>query len=399
MGALLAVFLGRKFKASKFKTIAKLAISRVTILKNQKQVRYSHAKSDVVELLNCGHQERALLRVEHMIKEQNLVDAFIMIEDYCYLLIDRITLLKKEKECHDEVKEAISTLIFASSRCGEFPELQEIRGIFESKFGKEFAARAIELRNNCGVNPKKLSVRRPSLENRMKVLKETASEKGIVLHLEEDTPVVAEEKLDDKKKKMIPQQQQQEEIDETEPQDKPLVLIEVLNPVEKLSKSTKARNKYRDVTAAALEAFESAAYAASAARAAVELSRPKCQESDRDDHNGFSHPGPTNCKLVIAYEDPEKMENSNDTSVFKKIHLVDYSNSESESEDMAENNGGMCLRKLKESKNKLGIDRKPSALSSDSDWNIPSPKHQELDFIQSQVFPQVKPKALASQMQ
>jgi vacuolar protein sorting-associated protein IST1 len=58
------------------------------------------------------------------------------------------------RECPDELKEAVSSLIFASSRCGEFPELQEIRGVFVSRFGKEIAACAVELRSNCGVNPK-----------------------------------------------------------------------------------------------------------------------------------------------------------------------------------------------------------------------------------------------------
>lgn len=58
------------------------------------------------------------------------------------------------RECPDELKEAVSSLIFATSRCGGFPELQQIREMFVSRFGKEFAARAAELRNNCGVNHK-----------------------------------------------------------------------------------------------------------------------------------------------------------------------------------------------------------------------------------------------------
>ena len=56
--------------------------------------------------------------------------------------------------CPDELKEAISSLLYAASRCGEFPELQEIRAVLTSRFGKEFASNAIELRNNCGVNHK-----------------------------------------------------------------------------------------------------------------------------------------------------------------------------------------------------------------------------------------------------
>ena len=56
--------------------------------------------------------------------------------------------------CPDELKEAISGLLYASTRCGEFPELQEICAAFTSRYGKEFVASAIELRNHCRVNPK-----------------------------------------------------------------------------------------------------------------------------------------------------------------------------------------------------------------------------------------------------
>lgn len=37
------------------------------------------------------------LQVEHVMKEQNMMDAFAMIMDYCSLLIDRVMLLKKDK--------------------------------------------------------------------------------------------------------------------------------------------------------------------------------------------------------------------------------------------------------------------------------------------------------------
>ena len=60
------------------------------------------------------------------------------------------------RDCPDELKEATSSLIFASSRCGELPESQKMREIFTSKFGQEFAVNAVELHRNNGVNPKVL---------------------------------------------------------------------------------------------------------------------------------------------------------------------------------------------------------------------------------------------------
>lgn len=47
----------------------------------------------------------------------------------------------------------MSSLVYAATRCGQFPELQELRTVFTSRFGKEFVTCAIQLRNNCRVNP------------------------------------------------------------------------------------------------------------------------------------------------------------------------------------------------------------------------------------------------------
>lgn len=37
------------------------------------------------------------LQVEQVIKEQNTLDAFVMIEGYCHLLLDRIELIQEER--------------------------------------------------------------------------------------------------------------------------------------------------------------------------------------------------------------------------------------------------------------------------------------------------------------
>ncbi|KAJ6290606.1 hypothetical protein OIU78_026365 [Salix suchowensis] len=267
MGKKLDALFPRKFNTSKFSSLAKLAISRIAILKNRKQVRVSFAKSDVIQLLNLGYQERALLRVEHVIKDQGMADAFDMMEDYIHFLVDRVVQLQKNRECPDELKEAVSSLIFASSRCGEFPELQEIRGIFTSRFGKEFAAGAI-IEN--------LSGRQPSLESRKKLLKGIATENGIILNLVEDDPENFH--VDHQQ-----QQQHHHHHQHHQQQQQPNVFRE-----EELYGSSRGR-KYKDVASAALEAFEAAVYAAQAARVAVELSRYESLENEQHGHGDSSH--------------------------------------------------------------------------------------------------------------
>ncbi|CAA0818613.1 Regulator of Vps4 activity in the MVB pathway protein [Striga hermonthica] len=154
MGKKLDVLLRRSFKTSKFKATVAMAVSRLAVLRNQRHARCSIARSDVVEFLKNNSHERAILRVEQVIKEQNMLDVFVLVEGYCHLLVERVHLFEQQKVCPEELKEAVSTLIYVASRCGEFPELQHIRSIFASRFGRDFAARAVELRNNCGVNPK-----------------------------------------------------------------------------------------------------------------------------------------------------------------------------------------------------------------------------------------------------
>ncbi|KAJ6707621.1 VACUOLAR PROTEIN SORTING-ASSOCIATED PROTEIN IST1-RELATED [Salix viminalis] len=383
---------GRKSKRSKFGSLAKLAVSRIAILKNKTQVRFDQAKSDVIQLLNLGHQERALLRVEHVIKNQNMVDVYAMMEDYLHFLNDRIVQLETNKECPDELKEAVSSLIFASSRCGEFPELQEIRGDFVSRFGKQIAACAVELRSNCGVNPKiiqKFSTTQASLESRKKLLKDIASENGIVLHLEEDAPLVAQEKMDFSRPKQHAEDSKPAKFGVTESQARTHVF-----PEEELSESLKGRKKYKDVAAAAQEAFESAAYAAHAARAAVELSRYDSRDDEQDDRGDSSHgqgslydsDGSLTPDLRGRYEASEENKRSNDRMVFNGKYTNDNISSESEDENVGGN--GRVHLGFEESRTNPGFDRTLSNSSSDSVRNMwnernPTPKHHDLDLYRN----------------
>ncbi|GAB2299964.1 hypothetical protein Dimus_034009 [Dionaea muscipula] len=201
---------------SKLQKWAKHALTRATVLKNQHLSRCSHARSDVDQLLKLGHQEQALLRVEHVIREQNMVDVFAMVEKYCHLLAERATPSNKDRT--RELKEAISSLIFVSTRIGEFPELLRIRDILASKFGKKYTTNCTDS-HSCDVNLQmiqKFSTRQQSFENRLMVLKEIATENGISLHLGEDLTVIA--KLNARANKIKRQAQHNESATSESPQ-------------------------------------------------------------------------------------------------------------------------------------------------------------------------------------
>ncbi|KAJ4791352.1 Regulator of Vps4 activity in the MVB pathway protein [Rhynchospora pubera] len=271
MGRKLDILLGRISRENaKLKSLLSVTASRAVVLKSRRVVRCNNTRDDVAQLLILGHHDRALLRVEHVVKEQNMVDVYSMIESYCYVISERCAMLEKTtRECPEELQEAVSGLIFATSRCGDLQELQDVRRIFVSRFGKEFVEAATQLRNGCAVDLKliqKLSTRLPSLETRQKVLQEIATEKGIKLEsnveISFQTPAAITATTHH-----VDQHQTGGDLDDA-------FLKEEMG-------------KYKDASTAAQAAFRSAASAAAAAKAAMELSKSDFRGNDGG-HNSKS---------------------------------------------------------------------------------------------------------------
>ncbi|XP_023522757.1 uncharacterized protein LOC111786761, partial [Cucurbita pepo subsp. pepo] len=143
--------LGRS-RSSSFRRLVQNALEHLETLKKLRHGRYVEDRKDAARLLHEGLPKLALSRCEQMIRHQNLMDAYGMMEGYLNLLRERLYLLAPGRECPKELEEAVSSVVFAASRCEDFPELEEIKSVLSSRFGREFAARAVELRINNTVN-------------------------------------------------------------------------------------------------------------------------------------------------------------------------------------------------------------------------------------------------------
>ncbi|KAK3018433.1 hypothetical protein RJ639_004250 [Escallonia herrerae] len=174
--------LHRSFKPAKCKTSLKLATSRSKLLKNKKGVQVNQMKKELAQLLESGQDQTARIRVEHVIREEKMIAAYDLIEIYCELIAARLPIIESQKNCPIDLKEAIASVIFASPRCADVPELLDVRKHFTAKYGKEFITAAIELRPNCGVSRmlvEKLSAVAPDGQTKMKVLNAIADEHNI----------------------------------------------------------------------------------------------------------------------------------------------------------------------------------------------------------------------------
>ncbi|KAD6119480.1 hypothetical protein E3N88_10751 [Mikania micrantha] len=167
------------FKGSKCKTLLKLTIPRIKLLRNRREIHIKQMRRDIAKLLETGQEATARIRVEHIIREEKMMAAQEIIELFCELVVVRLPIIEAQRECPLDLKEAISSLCFAAPRCADLPELIQVQMAFSSKYGKEFVAAATELMPECGVNRQlieHLSVRAPAPDVKLNLLKEIAEE-------------------------------------------------------------------------------------------------------------------------------------------------------------------------------------------------------------------------------
>lgn len=177
--SMLDSFFSKGFKGSKCKTLLKLTIPRIKLLRNRRELHIKQMRKDIAKLLETGQEATARIRVEHIVREENMMAAQEIIELFCELVAVRLPIIESQRECPLDLKEAISSICFAAPRCADLPELLQVQLAFASKYGREFVAAATELMPDCGVNRQLielLSVRAPSPEKKLKLLKEIAEE-------------------------------------------------------------------------------------------------------------------------------------------------------------------------------------------------------------------------------
>nr|XP_029122334.1 IST1 homolog isoform X1 [Elaeis guineensis] len=161
------------------KTCLNLAISRIKLLHNKRELQLKNMRREIFQYLQTGQEAIARIRVEHVIREQNILAAYEIIELFCEFVLARVPILETQRNCPSELQEAVASIIFASPRCSDLPELMQVRNLFAAKYGKEFVSAASELRPDSSVNRtiiEKLSVRAPPADLKLKVLKAIAQE-------------------------------------------------------------------------------------------------------------------------------------------------------------------------------------------------------------------------------
>ncbi|XP_029649103.1 IST1 homolog [Octopus sinensis] len=149
---------------TKLSTNLRLTVNRLKLLEKKKAELAQKARREIADYICNGKEDRARIRVEHIIREDYLVEAMELLEMYCDLLLARFGLIQTQKELDSGLEEAIASLIWVTPRLqSDIQEFKQISEQFGAKYGKEFAqaCRTNALNNVSEKVMHKLSVQAP----------------------------------------------------------------------------------------------------------------------------------------------------------------------------------------------------------------------------------------------
>ncbi|XP_071731884.1 uncharacterized protein [Rutidosis leptorrhynchoides] len=169
---MLDALLKSKFYA-KCKSEIKMTLKRIEIIKRKRNAMQKFLKNDVADLLQTGLDSNAYDRVEQLYADQILSSCYEFVELSCAFILSQLSAINKQRECPDDCKEAISTLMFAAARFADLPELREIRSIFAERYGNYFEAYVNQqFVRNLKADP-------PSKDLKLQMLQDIALDSGI----------------------------------------------------------------------------------------------------------------------------------------------------------------------------------------------------------------------------
>ncbi|CAA7049650.1 unnamed protein product [Microthlaspi erraticum] len=203
-------FLFRRWrKASKCKELLRQLQSRLKLLKNKKYAISRHLRDDIALFIRINDLTRALLRAEQLFLVENSISIYDLLLHFSDFILLHFSSIRKHRELvKDDINEAVSSLVFASARCGELHELRKIRELFGQRYGQTYITTTLQLHHGNLVNfqiKEKLSVTTVSEDLKSKLLDEIAKESGLRLEILrlEYTPEIEKQVNEEEEKKVI----------------------------------------------------------------------------------------------------------------------------------------------------------------------------------------------------
>ncbi|KAI6242032.1 IST1-like protein [Aphelenchoides fujianensis] len=159
---------------AKLKTNLRLAANRLRLLQKKKTEQAMKARTEIADFLLNDKEDRARIRVESIIREDFVVEAYELLEMFCELLMARFGVIQQMKEIDEGIAEAVASLLWVAPRIShEVSEFKIISAQLEQKYGKQYAetARMNQLPEPSRVSPKLIAKLSTSAPNKLLIEK------------------------------------------------------------------------------------------------------------------------------------------------------------------------------------------------------------------------------------
>ncbi|XP_073157410.1 uncharacterized protein [Henckelia pumila] len=144
---------------TKSKSDIKLIRARIDMILKKRNSMLSYMRKDVADLLKNGLDSNAYERVDGLLAELNRSSCYEFIEQSSLHVRNHLAVMNKQRECPEECKEAVSSLMFAAARFADLPELRDLRTLFLENYGDSMSSYAnkefVEKLKSGGCSPSK----------------------------------------------------------------------------------------------------------------------------------------------------------------------------------------------------------------------------------------------------
>ncbi|XP_009587741.1 vacuolar protein sorting-associated protein IST1-like [Nicotiana tomentosiformis] len=120
---------------SKCKSTIRQMKTRIEMVRKKRNAMQKYLKNDIADLLKSGLDVNAYDRTEGLLVELNLLSCYDILEQYCDHVFSHLETMIQQRECPENCREAVASLMFAAARLADLPELRQLRTIFSERYG------------------------------------------------------------------------------------------------------------------------------------------------------------------------------------------------------------------------------------------------------------------------
>ncbi|GFH33149.1 uncharacterized protein HaLaN_32474, partial [Haematococcus lacustris] len=102
------------------------------------------SRREVAELMKAEKLEAAFVRVEKVVKEEMMGQAWERLELYLHAVEGRAQQLTQEEVVPSDLTAAVSSILYAALRLPEFEQLQKLKALFARQYTLKFVNQVTE---------------------------------------------------------------------------------------------------------------------------------------------------------------------------------------------------------------------------------------------------------------